>query len=633
MPSLVPPGFSMLDLFSIFTKSGIVLWCFQQTQDRKAISNSVNQLVWQVFLEKRSKEEKVFENGNHAVQFTLDNEFDLVFVVVYQKLLTNHLSHLSTLLDRVRAAFCKQFQDALRSGAFSKQFDFNNRFLAIRNDVEQESKTKAPRAMKSFEETSKFKKTKAHNEELQSGGKGTTANKKKKKGTKKQVQNEDADEESEDEATPSPSESSPVDSEEEEKRKRIEANQKSLAANKAVGPKKMSPFKPKAKSPKQTTPKTKGKKKTTWNNGFAGALDFSGAKPSAEEEGIQGDEFTVQKGDVQEVEYEPDDDETPAKQGGISSWFSSLVGDSVITAKALQPVLEKMRLHLIGKNVASDIAAKLVESVGESLEGKSKSTFKGISSVVKETLEGSLTSVLSAKHKVNILRDVKTCKAKGRPFTMVFCGVNGVGKSTNLAKICFWLMSNGLKVCVAACDTFRAGAVEQLRTHCKKLTVLHEKQQSNGQVLLYEKGYGKDDAGIAADAISFARDQSFDVVLIDTAGRMQDNEPLMRSLAKLVRVNQPDLVLFVGEALVGNEAVDQLSKFNKALADFSDSVNPRLIDGIVLTKFDTIDDKVGAAISMTYTTGQPIVFIGTGQNYPDLKRLNVKSVVQSLLRS
>ncbi len=129
-----------------------------------------------------------------------------------------------------------------------------------------------------------------------------------------------------------------------------------------------------------------------------------------------------------------------------------------------------------------------------------------------------------------------------------------------------------------------------------------------------------------------ARDEQYDVVLVDTAGRMQDNEPLMRALAKLIKLNAPDLVMFVGEALVGNEAVDQLSKFNKALADFSEAATPRLIDGILLTKFDTIDDKVGAALSMTYTTGQPILFIGTGQDYSDLRNLHVPSIVASLLK-
>ncbi|KAJ2494755.1 hypothetical protein GGI11_008715, partial [Coemansia sp. RSA 2049] len=111
-----------------------------------------------------------------------------------------------------------------------------------------------------------------------------------------------------------------------------------------------------------------------------------------------------------------------------------------------------------------------------------------------------------------------------------------------------------------------------------------------------------------------------------------DNEPLMRALAKLVSANAPDKILFVGEALVGNEAVDQLLKFNQALRDFSSQANPRHIDAIILTKFDTIDDRVGAALSMTYTTGQPIVFVGTGQTYTDLRKLNVAQVIRALLR-
>lgn len=195
----------------------------------------------------------------------------------------------------------------------------------------------------------------------------------------------------------------------------------------------------------------------------------------------------------------------------------------------------------------------------------------------------------------------------------------------------------------------------------RHLNALHppEKHENQSMVQLYEKGYGKDAAGIAMEAIRFAKDLKIDVVLVDTAGRMQDNEPLMRALTKLIKVNEPDLVLFVGEALVGNEAVDQLVKFNQALADHSQSTNPHIIDGIVLTKFDTIDDKVnrifqqdiikyllryivilfivigfqvGAAISMTYITGQPIVFVGTGQTYTDLKSLNAKAVVHALMK-
>ena len=123
-----------------------------------------------------------------------------------------------------------------------------------------------------------------------------------------------------------------------------------------------------------------------------------------------------------------------------------------------------------------------------------------------------------------------------------------------------------------------------------------------------------------------------DAVLVDTAGRMQDNEPLMRALAKLVNVNEPDLVLFVGEALVGNDSVDQLSKFNQRLSDLSSRAEKtKLIDGIVLSNLDTVDVKVGAALSMVYTSGAPVMFVGRGQTYTDLRKLNVKSIVKILL--
>ena len=167
---------------------------------------------------------------------------------------------------------------------------------------------------------------------------------------------------------------------------------------------------------------------------------------------------------------------------------------------------------------------------------------------MRDTLTDSLMKLLTPKRRVDIIRDVLEAKKAKRPYVMTFCGVNGVGKSTNLAKICFWLIENRCRVLIAACDTFRAGAVEQLRTHTKRLNTLHPPTENGGVPLveLYEKGYGKDAAGIALEAINYARSAHIDVVLVDTAGRMQDNEPLMRALSKLIAINAPDLVLFVG---------------------------------------------------------------------------------------
>jgi len=314
--------------------------------------------------------------------------------------------------------------------------------------------------------------------------------------------------------------------------------------------------------------------------------------------------------------------------------FTSLVGSKPLTREDLEPVLEKLRDNLIGKNVASEVATDLIESVMVKLEGSVMGTFQSLQRTVKDTLTAALMKLLTPKRRIDILRDVMEAKENRKPYVITFCGVNGVGKSTNLAKICFWLIENNFKVLIAACDTFRAGAVEQLRTHTRRLNSLHPLAEGDTKpmVQLYEKGYGKDAAGIAMEAIKAATDTGVDVVLVDTAGRMQDNEPLMRSLTKLISVNGPDLVLFVGEALVGNEAIDQLVKFNAALEDHSSQATPHTIDGIVLTKFDTIDDKVGSSISMTYISGQPIVFVGTGQTYTDLKSLNAKAVVTALMK-
>lgn len=325
----------------------------------------------------------------------------------------------------------------------------------------------------------------------------------------------------------------------------------------------------------------------------------------------------------------------------------------------VKPMIEQIQLQLMKKNVAREIAVRIceriqVELVGQKLADRSTNSLQKL---INQSLEISLTKILTPKTSVDVLADIhqkqdrqkqmNLSQLSGRsstaPYVMTFVGVNGVGKSTNLSKVAFWLLQNRLRVLIAACDTFRSGAVEQLRTHVRNLGKLdgaieHQSFSSNQEerktIELFEKGYGKDAAGIAKEAIQYAKNDGFDVVLIDTAGRMQDNEPLMRALGKLVVVNQPDKILFVGEALVGNEAVDQLGKFDKSLKTFSglDSHLARGIDGIILTKFDTIDDKVGAALSMTYTINQPILFVGTGQTYTDLKNLKVNHVVNALMR-
>lgn len=573
----------------------------------------------------------------------MDNEFELVFVVAFQKIL--QLSYVDKFLNDVHLEFRDKYKNDLRGSSRNfQQYDFMSEFQRILVDAEDWGRLqmKLPKQMRTFEDSQKSKKTVSSMIE--------------RKGDEKEQKKSVKIVEAKKEMPSPPSSPNGLDAD------MILANRKRLA-EKLQGKKKTEV----KKSPKPTPDNKKGKNPRQWEFGGNKTdlpnLDRSKDKPEDMRSDFTNEDEMVgsMKGHIQDLEVEESDEEdysseedeidnVPLKQqkqngktnnttsskktSTVFSLFKGLVGAKNLSREDMQPVLEKLKDHLISKNVASDIAYKLCDSVAAKLEGRVLGTFETVAATVKTTLTDALVQILSPKRRVDILRDCMEAKKEKRPYVMSFCGVNGVGKSTNLAKICFWLIENNMSVLIAACDTFRAGAVEQLRTHTRHLNALHPPAKHGGHqmVQLYEKGYGKDAAGIAMEAIRFAKDAQIDIVLVDTAGRMQDNEPLMRALGKLIKVNDPDLVLFVGEALVGNEAVDQLVKFNQALADYSASSNPHIIDGIVLTKFDTIDDKVGAAISMTYITGQPIVFVGTGQTYTDLKALNAKAVVQALMK-
>ncbi|XP_015115363.1 signal recognition particle receptor subunit alpha homolog [Diachasma alloeum] len=629
----------MLDLFTIFSKGGIVLWCFQSTS--QIFKPSVNALIRSVILQERTGV-SAYEHDSLRLQYKLDNEFELVFVVAYQKIL--QLSYVDKFLNDIHLEFRDKFKNQLeKSQWFFDYGKFKSDYQSILVAAEQWGKQQAkiPKQMRTFDESAKSKKTVASMIERKDDKDDKKSGKNKKKAAVAFDENEKCIEENGNEQIAVTNGEADIDSGENS----LELNLKKLSQR--INKKKID----KQKSPKA---EKAGKKPRVWELGGTNKdlanLERTRDKPSEDGERIQANTALIgqMKGGIRDLEVESDSEDDYEEEilvaampktekksgGGMFSVLKGLVSNKQLTSTDLDPVLEKMKDHLIAKNVASDISVSLCSSVRAKLEGRVLGTFESIANTVKTTLTESLVQILSPKRRVDILRDAYEAKKNGRPYVMSFCGVNGVGKSTNLAKICFWLIENNFRVLIAACDTFRAGAVEQLRTHTRHLNALHpaEKHGNLTMVQLFEKGYGKDAAGIAMEAIRFAKESRIDIVLIDTAGRMQDNEPLMRALAKLIKVNQPDLVLFVGEALVGNEAVDQLVKFNRALEDFSHSDSPRTIDGIVLTKFDTIDDKVGAAISMTYITGQPIVFVGTGQTYTDLKTLNAKAVVHALMK-
>ncbi|XP_053997427.1 signal recognition particle receptor subunit alpha homolog [Hylaeus anthracinus] len=624
----------MLDLFTIFSKGGIVLWCFQSTS--QIFAPSVNALIRSVILQERTGNH-TFEYDSLRLQYKLDNEFELVFVVAYQKIL--QLSYVDKFLNDIHLEFRDKFKNELERSQWFCNFNFQNNYENVLIMAEQWARTQAklPKQMRTFDESQKSKKTVASMIER----KDEKDN--KKQGKKKKGVDTNKDDQSKIQEGPKQDISN---------NQNGEIDEETLIANRMKLVQKLNSQKKKVDKQKSPKPEKAGKKPRVWELGGTvkdlATLERTKDKPEESGDYVAADKRLVgqMKGGIRDLEVDTESEDesdqeietlkprVEKRSSSMFSMFKSLVGAKSLKHEDMASVLDKLKDHLISKNVAADISQKLCDSVGVKLEGKVLGTFESVTNTVKSTLTDALVQILSPKRRVDILRDAMEAKKNNRPYVMTFCGVNGVGKSTNLAKICFWLIENNFRVLIAACDTFRAGAVEQLRTHMRHLNALHppEKHGNQSMVQLYEKGYGKDAAGIAMEAIRFAKDSKIDVVLVDTAGRMQDNEPLMRALAKLIKVNEPDLVLFVGEALVGNEAVDQLVKFNQALADHSQSSNPHIIDGIVLTKFDTIDDKVGAAISMTYITGQPIVFVGTGQTYTDLKSLNAKAVVHALMK-
>jgi len=621
----------MLDFFTIIRKSGLVLWYYAFQDVKGNFTDPVNAFIKSVLLQERGSA-STFTHGNIQMKWMLDNEFELMFVVGYQKVLS--LSYVDKLISDVHLSFRDRYRQELLAGtlaAITMNFDYKPKFMPLLKNAE--NTRSRPTKMKGFEESKKSQKTV-----------DSLILDKKKDTSKADKKNADAAA-----AKSAAAVAQAMQKDEEEEAAAVQKRRDDFFRKKTPKPTKQD-------KKKKAQDKQKGKQRRVWDEGKMGAkdaavLDYSNDSKAAKAgggggEGAAGVHTEEERGWVNSsraledlvVEEEEEEDcsggKAAPKKNGFFAALSSLVGSKALDKEALKPVLKNMKYHLIGKNVAAEIAEKMCDSVSARLEGKVLGTFDTIASTVKQSLNESLIKILTPKRRVDILRDVLESQRTGRPYVITFCGVNGVGKSTNLAKITFWLMKNGFNVLIAACDTFRSGAVEQLRTHQKRLNHLYpvKKDGDKQRCHLFEQGYGKDDAHIAQQAIHAARADKYDVVMIDTAGRMQNNEPLMRSLCKIITTNKPDLVLFVGEALVGNEAVDQLERFDQALADYSMVDDPHCIDGIVLTKFDTIDDKVGAAISMTYTTGQPIVFVGTGQSYPDLKSLNPKSVVTALLK-
>lgn len=312
-----------------------------------------------------------------------------------------------------------------------------------------------------------------------------------------------------------------------------------------------------------------------------------------------------------------DVDDSTKKKKSFFGKIKERVVKFQLTDDVFEDLFWEFELALLEGNVASEVIEKIKSDLKEKLTSENVSR-KEVGDVIFETLKNSLDEVLSVPtfdliEKIKQHQDVSSQNADSpnsvrRPFVLCMVGVNGSGKTTTLAKLINLFQKNNLSMVVAAADTFRAAAIQQLEEHTTKLGVK-----------LIKHDYNADPAAVAFDAIKHAKSKNIDLVLIDTAGRLQSNSNLMDELKKLIRVNKPDMNIFIGESITGNDCVEQAVAFNEAVG----------IDGIILSKAD-IDDKGGAAVSVSYVTKKPILYLGVGQTYDDLKPFNKKDMLETL---
>ncbi len=279
-----------------------------------------------------------------------------------------------------------------------------------------------------------------------------------------------------------------------------------------------------------------------------------------------------------------------------------------LTRESLEEVCDELLLELVESDVAYEAAEAILNELVERLVGVRAPRGEGRRGLVREKLREVLTEILTPE-RISLAEVVRSRRDGGRPCVLLFLGPNGHGKTTTVAKVAVWLMGRGFRPVLAAADTFRAGAIEQLEAHARKIGVK-----------VVKHGYGADPAAVAFDAVRYAEGRGMDAVLIDTAGRLQTDVNLMEEMRKIARVVKPDLKIFVGDALTGNDALEQARKFHEYVG----------IDASILTKVDA-DAKGGAAISIVYATGKPLLFLGTGQGYGDLVEFSPEWIIDRVL--
>ncbi len=278
-----------------------------------------------------------------------------------------------------------------------------------------------------------------------------------------------------------------------------------------------------------------------------------------------------------------------------------------LAEKDINNILQQLEISLLESDVATEVIDSLKSDLTKKLIG-TKVDKHEIESLVKKSLIDSISGLFDATEKINILEKIDAKKRLQEPYVILFVGINGTGKTTTLAKVAYLLQQAKLSVVVAAADTYRAGAIEQLTEHTSRLNLK-----------IIAQKYGADPAAVAKDAVLHAKSQKIDCVLIDTAGRMQTSKNLMDQIAKITKVVNPDLKIFVGDSLAGNDTVNQAREFYQHTK----------FDGSILTKSDA-DARGGAALSIVKVTNTPILFVGIGQDYKDLKPFDKELFIETV---
>ena len=276
----------------------------------------------------------------------------------------------------------------------------------------------------------------------------------------------------------------------------------------------------------------------------------------------------------------------------------------VVSEKDVADALSELEMTLLESDVALPATDAIIASVRKNLVGKHRKIGESVDALVVGALRTALLDVLG---KGFDLKDY--IRTHSRPVKILFTGVNGTGKTTTVAKIGAYLKKEGFTVVIGAGDTYRAGAIEQIAVHAERLGI---------RIIQHQEG--ADPSAVLFDTVQYATSHNLDVVLADTAGRFHNKANLMSQLEKIKRVMKPDLVVYVDEAVAGNDAVTRAFEFDKTVG----------ADAVVLTKAD-MDSRGGAAISIAHTIGKPLMFLGVGQAYDDILPFEPARVVDELL--